>query len=450
VKALPFCLALLPMASFSLAQSGQDPGGPGTLRTNEIQPVYAASPDDPWNQIFYCLFTRTIKARVSSEFQGCGPFATFSVNFVVRMSLSTHSVQRVESGDRAVEPLYPLFPPASHHGGPAELLAEPRFTQFKRALTQAVDEDTTRPTLARALMQSDAWAAFDILHRFCTDNKEVDQTRYQQLEELLARLIRKLALTPGEIGALPDNYQAAVRLQDFPDLFAASGQWLEVERGQQRFHDRAADFRRAARVFVKPAVPPRDVQAFLSQLADSRGKSAEVEAVALVMQLLLVDTNGQVMPTRLTYEVQLRTFLPGPETKVNVNELSRRLLLKDPRSSRFESFRDKDPAYLRAAGNHYAFATPLNLAGTMDDSKSREPVLVSLRRSCVACHQEDAKHIVTFGPKQNPASAPPVKILSVSDNAHARFVAEAKTRRADFKALQQRWGKRIRSEKGRP
>ena len=89
---------------------------------------------------------------------------------------------------------------------------------------------------------------------------------------------------------------------------------------------------RAARIFLKPASPPANQHEWFENLhegaADRIGK---LDAVALAVQLLLVDRNGVVVPTRLTYEVQVRTFLKGDTwkwsgTKLAVAELSRKFL----------------------------------------------------------------------------------------------------------------------------
>ncbi len=80
------------------------------------------------------------------------------------MFLLCKSVTRVfaqaEIGDRAIEPLYPSFFTAS---GALQVLTEPRYSQLKQALIDALNERALRPPVARALMQSDAWAAYDTL-----------------------------------------------------------------------------------------------------------------------------------------------------------------------------------------------------------------------------------------------------------------------------------------------
>src|SRR5438105_3245941 len=40
----------------------------GSLAKDGAQAVYAADPDDAWNRIFYVLFTRTVRTRLSNDF----------------------------------------------------------------------------------------------------------------------------------------------------------------------------------------------------------------------------------------------------------------------------------------------------------------------------------------------------------------------------------------------
>src|SRR4029079_9719190 len=128
--------------------------------------------------------------------------------------------------------------------------------------TEALEEKSPRPALERALMQSDLWAAYDFLAHDVTDwilkgaPIPLYHERQAQLRQPVARLIRKLALTPEEIKALPDNYAAGVAAKSLPDLFGIGGGWLEVLWLPEREHDRAAHHRRAARVFIRPAHMP--------------------------------------------------------------------------------------------------------------------------------------------------------------------------------------------------
>ena len=164
--------------------------------TNVRPAVYAADPGDAWNRIFSCLFTRTVRARMSSDFAEAAPFARTQYGmFPHALSVSKRLFERVETGDRAVEPLYPSF---FSSDGATQVLSEPLYSQLRQALTDALGEKTARTPLERALMQSDVWAAYDLLYHnsYLTGaNSRQLQERREQLLPLLARFVKKLALT---------------------------------------------------------------------------------------------------------------------------------------------------------------------------------------------------------------------------------------------------------------
>jgi hypothetical protein len=86
---------------------------------------------------------------------------------------------------------------------------------------------------------------------------------------------------------------------------------MEVEYLPYRLHDFSADHRRAARVFLKPATTSQkflaDVNATLAQRTHPLTDS--LDGAALVTEDLLIDSHGRVVPSPLTHEVQLRTFV---------------------------------------------------------------------------------------------------------------------------------------------
>src|SRR5262249_25575674 len=163
-------------------------------------------------------------------------------------------------------------------------------------------------------------------------------------------------------------------------------------------------------------------------------KSAQLEAVALVIQRLLPDGDGKVVPAPLTEEVQIRTFVRDAdrlkETKLVIAELSRRALLADPRSAGLGTRSGSGPGYLPFAGNDYGFASRLHLTREKGgESIACQPVLVTQRRRCAACHGENAAVVMTF--QAHVPEPPPVRVLRPADNAHGTYVAGEKMKRAD-------------------
>jgi len=396
------------------------------------QGVYPTTPSDSWNRIFHCLFTRTVKARVSEEFADGAPFTRTEVIMSRPFRVSARLFERMETGDRAIEPFYPSFLTSS---GAFESLSQPRYSQLEKALTDALQEKATRAPLQRALMQNDIWAAYDILSRSGlfqrTDDNRLRERR-DNLLHLLAQFIMRLALTTTEINSLPNNQKAPL----LADLFAIDSEWVELQSPTERLHEVAADYRQATRVFIKPTSRPRNSEEFLNSWQQVSDPTASLSAVALIIQILLIDSNGQVVSTSLIYEAQFRIFNRSENgarlsTELIQYELSRKLFLTSPSAGGLVKLYSNAPAYLPSAGNDYGFASPQ----TSDPDKA--PVLATLRSRCISCHGNQTATILSL--RTDKTALPSVTQLNPADNERSFFVARRKTEREDYKALQQHW-----------
>jgi hypothetical protein len=427
------------LALLCSAQSGLSPRS-GSLPKDEPQAVYHPDPGDSWNRIFYCLFTRSVKTRLSQDFSEGAPFTTLRMMLgFSELRVSTSLFERIEGGDGAIDPLYPSFISSD---GAAQALMEPRYSILRRALTDALGESRDRPALDRALMQGDVWAAFDILSQYRhikgPQGESLDERR-SELASLLARFIRKLALRPEEIKGLPDNYAAATGAHRLPDLFGARSKWMEIKwLPGGRMHDNSVHFRRAARVFIKATSQPADRQAFLDELRTEM--AMRLDAVALVIQSMLIDSNGTVTPSPITFEVQQRSFIKDRrgnflKTELGQFEISRRLFLSNPRLGGLVALDEKSGGYLPSAGNDYNFASNQFREITGVDT----PVYAALRTRCVSCHEQEALKFITFTFHTPPGPPPPVEQLKPADNKHGNYVAHRKMERDDFKALLREW-----------
>ncbi len=348
------------------------------------------------------------------------------------LRISTRRFERVEIGDRAIEPLYPSFLSSA---GALGVLTEPRFSELRESLTTAISDQNNRPPVARALMQCDVWAAYDIIFRsgnFKTgDDRQIGE-RKEVLLSLLAQFLRKLAVSSAEIRSLPQNYSAAEQVKNLPALFSPTSGWLEIQLLPNRMHDSNSSYRRAARVFVKPRRVPENKTKFVENLKDSQ-HSEELEAVALAVQNLLVDSSGRAVPSPIISDVQIRFFSNGDipvVSEAREYELSRRLLLTHPVSGGLVEFDGNAPAYLVAAGNDYDFATPL--------FATHRPVVAALHARCAQCHGTSLKHLMTFSIIAI-SPLPPISILNANDNDQAIYVASRKEQRADYKSLLSRF-----------
>lgn len=408
----------------------------GSLAKQEAQSIYTADPHDSWNRIFYLLFTRSIKFRLTEDFGHGDSFVPVSVMGDASLSATSQIFERIESGDRAIDPLYPNFLNAK---GAESVLVDPQFSELEQSLRDALAESAPRPTLYRALMQADVWAAYDILSRVRENNSHRD--RAHELLGILQQFISKLALTSEEIAALPRNFSISQNEQSLPNVFEGNSEWVEVERLPHRLHDETADQRRASRVFLKPAIKSQkfltDINTLLEQGKYSvTDQTSILDAAALVTENLLIDSHGRVVPSPLTQEVQVRTFVKDgkgkfKETVVTQYELSRKLLLADPSSGGFIHLGADDPTYLPAAGNDYNFASPAFR------EKARDfPILGYLRRRCESCHGPDLTSVFTLMAKSVPSQpSPPVRQLRTTDNLHATYVATEKMKQPNFKSL---------------
>jgi hypothetical protein len=374
--------------------------------------IYSSRGDDPWNRIFALLFTRTI--RVSPWPQG-------------------EPYDRFEEGDRAIEALEPRFMTGF---GTGAVLDDPAHSSLLSALKDALDERSPRPALDRALMQADLWSAFDDLAGVATRTLDAHvRARAEALLPRISALIRHIALTRQDIASLPDNYAAARQPHGLPDVLGSHSAWVEIVvspvESSFRMHDDAAQFRRASRVFVKPIQPPSNMPAFLARLPDAPARS--VRHAVLLMQTLLVDVHGRVVPTRLVSDVQMRFITEEGrrgssaygDAIVHEYELSRRLL-RAGLDGGFVHMGPDAPAYLSTAGNDYGFATP-------DGNRSGQPPrLATLKGRCSGpCHGTDGANFMTL----NLTSPPTVVRLPQPNDDRARTVAAAKEARDDFKRL---------------
>jgi hypothetical protein len=448
VVAVVAVVLLLLLGWFSITQAGQpaarrfDRFDPlrESLARSEPQAIYSPDPKDAWNQVFFLLFTRTIASQVMTD--GAQMFAAGDA----RLALSGRRVTRIESGDRAIDPLYPswLWTDSTAldvgSGRPWRILREPGYSRLVAALDGVRRTASSRPPLARALMQADLWSAYDMLHKMMAirrgsptpETAERDK-QAQALLPPIASTMRALALSREEIARLPDTYAAAATALKLPDLFGNGSEWMEVRWGAHRSHEFAAGYRRAARVFLQPAVRPTDATAFLEQF---RGRDVDddgaLRSVALLIQLLLVASDGTVVPSRITYEAQFRgAAARASGAEIPQYDLSRRRLLSSSGTGGLVGVAADAPAYLPVAMNDFSFATLTRLDG--------EAVVAPLGTRCTLCHDgPGVGRLLTFAIHASPPS-PPVERLVSAHHVHPGDVARRKMDQEDFKALQQHW-----------
>jgi hypothetical protein len=253
--------------------------------------VYHPDPEHLWNRLFRQFFSRT-----TNEGQ--------------------------ELGWNSLDPL--LWPETTH------LLAGASYRQTLQLLDEFLatgGEQLISDPLKRAMLQRDLWAVFDWLG-LRTDDFVAPR---KALQEKIALILKKLALTEQEILLLPDNYTAALDSGAFPAGFQEGhpnlaflpagflepgGEWVCLGRGSGPIamtHTEEFPFFGRSVFLVFMRVPgSRDATlSFLQELNEGRPPVLpDVLEVALVRRALLIDTQGSLVLSPIVESIQIRHFRP--------------------------------------------------------------------------------------------------------------------------------------------
>ncbi|PWT84227.1 MAG: hypothetical protein C5B57_05250 [Blastocatellia bacterium] len=186
----------------------------------------------------------------------------------------------------------------------------------------------------RAILQRDLWTVFDWLEgnhsNFAPPSLSPDVVR-RGIEELvvpLATVIARVALTPEQIQALPDNYAGAAAAGMLPrDVFSSESPWVSVGRpdgpvAAQHVRDAGPAKNSVFLVLIRLPDGRSATAAYLEQLRSfngplwvgSRYPNPDLPPfpvgtqLALVRRALLIDSRGQIVPTTLTEQVQIREY----------------------------------------------------------------------------------------------------------------------------------------------
>lgn len=214
-------------------------------------------------------------------------------------------------------------------------------------------ERLIRDRLKRALLQRDLLQLFSAI---TTPLDSRDKTKRAALQTRLAILVRRLALAPNEMIALPSNFQSAVESRRYPaafnpkrptdpflppNLFDPKGPWNILNASNNEITPRhIEDFNGRSIFFIYMNHPQgkKALQEYLATLA-AHGDEPDppqfpVETqFALVRKAVLVDSEGQLYVAPLVESVQTRVYRnldKDPRTSQLLNEffLSREKLLR--------------------------------------------------------------------------------------------------------------------------
>jgi hypothetical protein len=278
--------------------------------------IYDANPSQLWNRLYAALLIR--EDRHGSQF--------------------------------GADSLDPLLWSESEH-----LLARPSQQRAGRVLDEFLGthgENLIHDPVKRALMQRDLWAVFDWSVQQQSRSQRPEYTEEKrQLQTRLAEVLRRLALSPEEIEALPDNYAQAVESGTFakkydaahrdqaflpPDLFDPRGPWVYINASPEPFHYagvaeahvQAFSGRSRFLVFMRLPEGRAATMAYLQALwkfpqpwiqeqapgADQAVANPDLPSfpagteVALVRQMTLFDNQGNLAPSPITESVQIRVY----------------------------------------------------------------------------------------------------------------------------------------------
>ncbi len=261
-------------------------------------------------------------------------------------------------GEDALAP--PLWPESEH------LLSRPSHQLALQTLDEFLEtrgENLIRDPLKRAVLQHDLWAVFDwSVKQFPDRDRPSYDKEKKELQARLAEVLRRLALTPDQIKALPDTYAQAVASGTFPkeydasnreriflppDLFDPHGTWAGITPGPESGggvaathlfefsgrstflvfarlpggHKATMDYFQTLWNFPQPYVPAPVGGGEAMVNPDLPSFPAGTE-FALVRRMNLFDTEGNLVSTPIVESIQIRVYhdlTPTPARLVSGN-----------------------------------------------------------------------------------------------------------------------------------
>ena len=202
--------------------------------------------------------------------------------------------------------------------------------------------------LMRAVFQHDLWAVFDWLAT--TNDRYPPETRHPretgELQVRLAKVIKSVALTKNQINALPSNFRAAVASKAFsarydpehntraflpPEMDEPAGPWVTINSFVEPVAiPHAREFSSSAfavminlpggrnatiaylkklwdfpEAFVADTTFPAERRLMLNPELPQFPSSTQF---ALIRRMLLIDADGEIVPSNLIESIQIRVF----------------------------------------------------------------------------------------------------------------------------------------------
>ena len=401
----------------------------GSLKSDQPLPLYDSDRGHLWNRLFAAFYIRPSELPSRPKYPDDPALLDEWDRKLRRDDLRPGPVvKRIEGGDI---PSFPAWQRTRYYSEPATFdRADRLLDEFLEKRGERLIEDP----LKRAFFQRDLWAVFDHLvgqniarfndpdlarrrstvpdyqintfvghpdHEIGPEELQADPARIQRRETLcrkLAVIIKRLALPKSVIGALPDNYTAAIRSGRFPvqhdfdpkrnylppGLLTEPNEWVEIdtspealaeqEEGQQTLLAWSIRGRSYYRVFWRFPGGRRQLEDYLDYLrregvdweksarrgmialkADVRQIPVGAEA-AIVQCMILPDDRLNPIATPLVELVHVLVYKnvegrPDPRTNTGRGVIAiqyvvrRRLLFDALRQGGLERVPDDAPTY---------------------------------------------------------------------------------------------------------
>jgi len=293
----------------------------------------------------------------------------------------------------------------------------------------------------RAMLQRDLWAVFDwtVERAPAREGEPSYEKERLELQTRLAEVLRRLALTPEEVHALPSNYAQAVASGEFAkeydpqhrdrpflpaDLFDPHGAWVQLSTLSAGFESEpmaashAHTFSRSRfLIFLRLPGGRSETFDYLRALWDfpqpwighpDSGKSGQDQAelnpdlpqfpagtqVALVRQMMLFDNLGNLQGPPFTESVQLRVYRTIKAIQAPVNDLRQASEMSgqdfyEIRLSRPQLFANKTGG-LRAVGRNEKEFSIFGFFGA-DEGATNQHIRLDqyapILETCFQCHR---------------------------------------------------------------
>jgi hypothetical protein len=263
-----------------------------------------------------------------------------------------------------------------------------------------------RDSLSRAILQRDLWAVFS-----ATAYPRLEhQSQRRELQQRLAQVMRRVALSAEEIAALPDNLEMAIDAETFPvaydnahpersflprDLMQSDGDWVPLGNRLRPdglvapVHVKATNGRAVFFMMLRLPTGRAATEKYLATLQEVQAGQGEIPQiplgtqVALLRRLMLIDDTGQLQLSPLTESLQIRVYQKLEKPDMYEFSLHRHDLL----SSRGTGLRPTtaDTASLFNLG--FLSLEPRFRHDPLESNADKTPRIPAVvMQSCAACH----------------------------------------------------------------